>query len=65
MNSGNSKTSYLHMLVLNLSRKINLARSIKYFALSNLGIYYTWLNIENSYKNNKFKTSSPTWKKTD
>ena len=23
--------------------------------------YYTWKNIKNSYKNNKFKISHPTW----
>ena len=23
--------------------------------------YYTWENIKESYKNNKFKTSAPTW----
>ena len=30
-------------------------------ALSNLSIYYTWKNIKNSYNNNKFKISAPTW----
>ena len=34
-----------------------------YVALSNLSIYYTWKNIKKSYKNNKFKISTPTWKK--
>ena len=29
------------------------------FAFSNLSI--TWKNIKKSYKNNKFKISSPTW----
>ena len=24
-------------------------------------MYYTWKTIKNSYKNNKFKTSAPTW----
>ena len=32
-----------------------------YVALSNLSIYYTWKNIKNSNKNNKFKISVPTW----
>ena len=36
VNSKNSKTSYLHRLLLNLSHKINLKRSGKYVALSNL-----------------------------
>ena len=61
MNSRNSKTSDPHRLLLNLSDKINLKRSDKYVALSNLSIYYTWKNIKKSYKNNKFKISAPTW----
>ena len=28
---------------------------------ANLSIYYTWKDIKKSYKNNKFKTSTPTW----
>ena len=40
MNSGNSKTSEPHRLLLNLSDKINSKRSDKYTALSNLSIYY-------------------------
>ena len=61
MNSENNKTSDPHTLLLNLSHKINLKRSDKYVALSNLNIYYTWKNIKKSYKNNKFKISVPTW----
>ena len=61
MNSKNSKTSDPHRLLLNLSDKINLKRSDKYVALSNLSNYYTWENIKKSYKNNKFKTSAPKW----
>ena len=45
MNSGNSKTSDPNRLLLNLSDKVNLKRSCKYVALSNLSIYYTWKNI--------------------
>ena len=45
MNSGNSKTSDPHRLLLNLLDKINIKRSDKYVALSNLSIYYTWKNI--------------------
>ena len=41
MNSGNRKTSDLHIILLNLSGKINFKRSDKYIALSNLSIYYT------------------------
>ena len=61
MNSENSGTSDPHRLLLNLTDKINLKRSDKYVALSNLSINYTWKNIKNSYKNNKFKISAPTW----
>ena len=49
MNSGSSKTSDPHRLLLNLSDKINLERSDKYVALTNLSIYY------------KFNVSAPTW----
>ena len=59
MNFENSKTSYPHRLLLNLTDKINLKRSDTYVALSNLSIYYTQKNIKMSYKNNKFKISAP------
>ena len=39
MNFENSKTSNLHRLLLNLTDKINLKKSDKYVALSNLSIY--------------------------
>ena len=61
MNSENTKTSDPHRLLLNLTDRINLKRSDKYVALSNLSIYYTQKNIKNSYKNNEFKISTPTW----
>ena len=61
--SKNSKTFDPHRLLLYFTDKINVKRSDKYVALSNLSIYYTWKNIKNSYKNNKFKTSAPTWNK--
>ena len=41
MNSKNSGTSDSHKLLFNLSDKINLKKSDKYVALSNLSIYYT------------------------
>ena len=44
MNSKNSETFDPHRLLANFSYKINLKRSDKYVALSNLGIYYTWKN---------------------
>ena len=61
MNSENSKTSDPHRLLLKLLDKINLKRSDEYVALLNFSIYYTWKNIKNSHKNNKFKISAPTW----
>ena len=59
MNSKNSKTSNPQKLLLNFSEKINLKRSDKYVALSNLSIYHTWKNIRKPYENNKFEISAP------
>ena len=61
MNSESSKTSMPHVLILNLTDKIDLRRSEKNISLSNLSIYYTWKIIKRSYNNNKFKISAPTW----
>ena len=61
MNSENIKTSEYHVLVLKLTDKLDLRRGQKTVALSNLSIYYTWKNIKNSYNNNKFIISAPTW----
>ena len=55
MNSSNSKTSDSFRLPLNLLEKIDLRRSDKYVALSNLSIYYTWKKIKISYESNKLK----------
>ena len=60
INSENSKTSEPHVLVLELTTKLDLRIGEKIIALSNLSIYYTWKNIKNSYNNNKFKISAPT-----
>ena len=60
MNSENSRTSEYHVLLLNLTNKIDL-RSEKTITLSNLSIYYTWKNIKSSYNNNQFKISAPMW----
>ena len=60
MNSKNSKTFDPHRLLLNLTNIIDLRRKDKYIVLSNLSIYYTWTYIKKSYKNNKFKISTPT-----
>ena len=61
MNSQKSKTSKPHVLILKLTNKLDLRIGEKTIALSNLSIYYTWKNIKNSYNNNKFKISVPTW----
>ena len=61
MNSENSKTSDHHRILFNLSHKIDLKRSDKYVALSNLNIYYTWKNIITLYNCSEFKISAPTW----
>ena len=59
--SENSRTSEYHVLLLKLTDKLNLRRSQKSIALSNLSIYYTWKNISSSYNNNRFKILAPTW----
>ena len=61
MNSENSKTSEPHVLILNLTDKLDLRGGEKYIALSNLSIYDTWKDIKSSYNNNKFKISALTW----
>ena len=61
MNPRNSKISDPRRILLNFTDKINLKRSDKYVALSNLSIYYTRENIKKLYKNKKSKISTPTW----
>ena len=61
MNSENSRSSEYHVLVLKLADKLDLRRRQKSVALSNLSIYYTWRNVKNTYGNNSFKISAPTW----
>ena len=61
MNSKNGKISDPHRLLLSLTDKIGLRRRNNYVAISNLNIYYTWKNIKQSHKNNKFKISAPVW----
>ena len=48
-----------HRLLLNLSDKIDLKGIDKEVVLSNLSMHYAWKNIRMSYKNNKFKVSTP------
>ena len=52
-NSKNSKTPDPYGLLLNLTDQINLKRSDKYVALSNLSIYYKCKNMKKSYENDK------------
>ena len=56
MKSGNSKTTDPHRLLLNLTDKVNLKRSDRYVALSNLSIYYTW-NEEFELPDGSYSTS--------
>ena len=53
MNSQNSKTSDLHILLINLTDKINFKGSDKFVSLSNLSIWKlsTWKNMKKSYTN--------------
>ena len=59
MNSENSRSSEPHVLILNLTNKLDLRRGKKSIALLNLSIYDTWKKIESSYNNNKFTVSAP------
>ena len=61
MNSESCKTSKPHVLILNLTDKINLRRGETSIYLSNLTIYYTRKNVKKSHNNNKFKIYGPTW----
>ena len=45
-NSGNSKASDPHRLLLSLFDKINIKRKYKYVALSNLSMYYRRKDIK-------------------
>ena len=54
------KTSNTHKLLLNIPEKINLKRSDKYVALSNLSIHFKWRNFKKSYKNNAFRMLAQT-----
>ena len=48
-------------MALKLTNKLDVRVGEKVIALWNLSIYYTWRNIKNSYNNNQFKISAPTW----
>ena len=57
----NSRTYDPNRLLLDLADEIDLKKSDKYIALSNLSICFTLKNIQSLYENNKFKISAPTW----
>ena len=59
--SENSKASEPHKFRLKLTDNLNLKDLNENMALTDLNIYYTWKNVKSAYKNNKFKTSAPTW----
>ena len=61
MNSENTKTSKLHVLILKPTNKLDFRIGEKAIVLSNLSIYYTWKNIKISYKNKKIKMCAPKW----
>ena len=62
LNSENSRAFEYHVLLLKLDDTLDLRRGQKSVALSNLGMYYTWKSIKNSYNNNnRFKIAAPTW----
>ena len=56
-NSINSKISNPYRLLLNLADKVNLKRSDKYDALSNLSSFYSWKII----KSHISTINAPTW----
>ena len=63
INTKNSKTSDSNRFRLYFTVKLDLRRN-KTIPLAYLSIYYTWQNIKEEYKNNKFKISAPTWNET-
>ena len=63
MNTENSKTSDSNRYRLYFTDELDF-RGNKTIALVNLSIYYTWQNIKEEYKNNKFKIIEPTWDET-
>ena len=60
----NSKIFDPHRLLVNLIDETNLKKSDKYDSSSNLSIYYTWKNMEESYETKKFKISALTGMKS-
>ena len=63
LDTENSKTTDFNRFRLDFTNNLDL-RGNKTVSLSNLSIYYSWKNIKEDYKNNKFKLSGPTWDET-
>ena len=63
MNNKNRKTTESNRFRFYFTDKLDL-RGNKTIALANLSIYYTWQNVKEEYKNNKFKLIGPTWDET-
>ena len=61
MNSEKGKASDPHRLLLNLSDKINLKKVISMFLYQTLVLSILVKIQKKLFKNNKFKTSAPTW----
>ena len=53
-NSENRKTTETHVLIFELTNKLDLRIGEKIIALSNLSIYYTWKNINTITINLKY-----------
>ena len=54
MNTRNGKTSQSNKFRLYFTNKLDL-RVNKRISLANLSIHYTWQNVKEEYKNNKFR----------
>ena len=54
LNSENRKTTETHVLIFELTNKLDLRIGEKIIALSNLSIYYTWKNINTITINLKY-----------
>ena len=54
LNSENRKTTETHVLIFELTNKLDLRIGEKNIALSNLSIYYTWKNINTITINLKY-----------
>ena len=63
MNTKNGKTTDSNRFRLYFTDKLDL-RGNKTIALANFSIHYTWQNVKEEYKNNKFQLIGPTWDET-